>query len=197
MFKPIPCLVHSKTPVILVLETSYNCSATFMPHLPRALSPFQKFPFILPFLFLCRLQAQRPAGSVPNEQRTTQTQSRLPPSLSSTSLPPRSSSWRSSCGSPLRAPQSPVLPSRNPSASPRSLLPPWRENPSPCQKHKPGTTLQRVSPSPQHAAQALGLTGDSLASPGVAKKRQRAKTQTQSPATKGKQVSLESKATAR
>ncbi|XP_064915122.1 tau-tubulin kinase 1 isoform X9 [Columba livia] len=144
-----------------------------------------------------RLQAQRPAGSVPNEQRTTQTQSRLPPSLSSTSLPPRSSSWRSSCGSPLRAPQSPVLPSRNPSASPRSLLPPWRENPSPCQKHKPGTALQRVAPSPQRAAQALGLTGDSLASPGVAKKRQRAKTQTQSPATKGKQVSLESKATAR
>ncbi|XP_065689602.1 tau-tubulin kinase 1 isoform X2 [Patagioenas fasciata] len=144
-----------------------------------------------------RFQAQRPTGSVPNERRTTQTQTQLPPSLSSTSLPPRNSSWRSSCGSPLRAPQSPVLPSRKPSASPRSLMPPWRENPSPCQKHKPGTALQRVSSSPQRTAQALGLTGDSLTSPGVAKKRQRAKTQTQSPATKGKQVSLESKATAR
>ncbi|NXW92450.1 TTBK1 kinase, partial [Alopecoenas beccarii] len=146
-----------------------------------------------------RLQAQRPAGSVPNERRTTQTQSRLPPSPSSTSLPPRSSSWRSSCASPLRTPQSPVLPSRNPGASPRSLLPPRRENPSPCQQHKPGTALQRASPSlrPQHPAQALGLTGDSLPSPGVAKKGQRAKTQTQSPATKGKQVSLESKAAAR
>ncbi|KAF1625670.1 UNVERIFIED_CONTAM: Tau-tubulin kinase 1, partial [Eudyptes robustus] len=142
-----------------------------------------------------RLQAQRPAGSVPNECRTTQIQSRLPPSPSSTSLPPRSSSRRSSCASP----RSPVLPSRNPSASPRSQLPPRRESPSPCRQHKPGTALQRVPPSPrpQPPAQALGPTGDSLPSPGVAKKRQRGKTQTQSPATKGKQVSLESKAAAR
>ncbi|XP_075352760.1 tau-tubulin kinase 1 isoform X1 [Mycteria americana] len=137
-----------------------------------------------------RLQAQRPAGSVPNECRTTQIQSRLPPSPSSTSIPPRSSSRRSSCASP----RSPVLPSRNPSASPRSQLPPRRESPSPCRQHKPGTALQRVPPSPrpQPPAQALGPTGDSLPSPGVAKKRQRGKTQTQSPATKGKQVSLES-----
>ncbi|NWH48235.1 TTBK1 kinase, partial [Fregata magnificens] len=142
-----------------------------------------------------RLQAQRPAGSVPNECRTTQIQSRLPPSPSSTSLPPRSNSRRSSCASP----RSPVLPSRNPSASPRSQLPPRRESPSPCRQHKPGTALQRVPPSPrpQPPAQALGPTGDSLPSPGVAKKRQRGKTQTQSPATKGKQVSLESKAAAR
>ncbi|NXD79144.1 TTBK1 kinase, partial [Halcyon senegalensis] len=142
-----------------------------------------------------RLQAQRPAGSVPNECRTTQIQSRLPPSPSSTSLPPRSSSRRSSCASP----RSPVLPSRNPSASPRSQLPPQRESPSPCRQHKPGTALQKVPPSPrpQPPAQALGPTGDSLPSPGVAKKRQRGKTQTQSPATKGKQVSLESKAAAR
>ncbi|NXK29126.1 TTBK1 kinase, partial [Arenaria interpres] len=142
-----------------------------------------------------RLQAQRAAGSVPNECRTTQVQSRLPPSPSSTSLPPRSSSRRSSCVSP----RSPVLPSRNPSASPRSQLPPRRESPSPCRQHKPGTALQRVPPSPrpQPPAQALGPTGDSLPSPDVAKKRQRGKTQTQSPATKGKQVSLESKAAAR
>ncbi|NXL38005.1 TTBK1 kinase, partial [Glaucidium brasilianum] len=142
-----------------------------------------------------RLQAQRPAGSVPNECRTTQIQSRLPPSLNSTSFPPRSSSRRSSCASPW----SPVLPSRNPSASPRSQLPPRRESPSPCRQHKPGTALQRVPPSarPQPPAQALEPTGDSLPSPGVAKKRQRGKTQTQSPATKGKQVSLESKAAAR
>ncbi|NXT34243.1 TTBK1 kinase, partial [Pelecanoides urinatrix] len=142
-----------------------------------------------------RLQAQRPAGSVPNECRTTQIQSRLPPSPSSTSLPPRSSSRRSSCASP----RSPVLPSRNPNASPRGQLPPRRESPSPCRQHKPGTALQRVPPSPrpQPPAQALGPTGDSLTSPGVAKKRQRGKTQTQSPATKGKQVSLESKAAAR
>ncbi|NXQ81535.1 TTBK1 kinase, partial [Nyctibius grandis] len=142
-----------------------------------------------------RLQAQRPAGSVPNECRTTQIQSRLPPSPSSTSLPPRSSSWRSSCASP----RSPVLPSRNPSASPRSQVPPRRESPSPCRQHKPGTSLQRVPPSPrsQPPAQALGPTGDSLPSPGAVKKRQRGKTQTQSPATKGKQVSLESKAAAR
>ncbi|XP_075003501.1 tau-tubulin kinase 1 isoform X2 [Calonectris borealis] len=142
-----------------------------------------------------RLQAQRPAGSVPNECRTTQIQSRLPPSPSSTSLPPRSSSRRSSCASP----RSPVLPSRNPNASPRGQLPPRRESPSPCRQHKPGTALQRVpsSPRPQPPAQALGPTGDSLTSPGVAKKRQRGKTQTQSPATKGKQVSLESKAAAR
>ncbi|NXS59742.1 TTBK1 kinase, partial [Brachypteracias leptosomus] len=142
-----------------------------------------------------RLQAQRPAGSIPNECRTTQIQSRLSPSPSSTSLPPRSSSRRSSCASP----RSPVLPSRNPSASPRSQLPPRRESPSPCRQHKPGTALQRVPPSPrpQPPAQALGPTRDSLPSPGVAKKRQRGKTQTQSPATKGKQVSLESKAAAR
>ncbi|XP_053917872.1 tau-tubulin kinase 1 isoform X5 [Cuculus canorus] len=142
-----------------------------------------------------RLQAQRTAGSVPNECRTTQIQSRLPSSPSSTSLPPRSSSRRSSCASP----RSPVLPSRNPSASPRSQLPPRKESPSPCRQHKPGTALQRVPPSPrpQPTAQALGPTGDSLPSPGVAKKRQRGKTQTQSPATKGKQVSLESKAAAR
>ncbi|NXF60770.1 TTBK1 kinase, partial [Ciccaba nigrolineata] len=142
-----------------------------------------------------RLQAQRPAGSVPNECRTTQIQSRLPPSPNSTSFPPRSSSRRSSCASPW----SPVLPSRNPSASPRIQLPPRRESPSPCRQHKPGTALQRVPPSarPQPPAQALGPTGDSLPSPGVAKKRQRGKTQTQSPATKGKQVSLESKAAAR
>ncbi|KFQ33910.1 Tau-tubulin kinase 1, partial [Mesitornis unicolor] len=142
-----------------------------------------------------RLQAQRSAGSVPNECRTTQIQSRLPPSPSATSLPPRSSSRRSSCASP----RSPVLPSRNPSASPRSQLPPRQESPSPCRQHKPGTALQRVPPSPrlQPPAQALGPTGDSLPSPGVAKKRQRGKTQTQSPATKGKQVFLESKAAAR
>ncbi|KAM9564727.1 tau-tubulin kinase 1 isoform 6-T10 [Guaruba guarouba] len=143
-----------------------------------------------------RLQAQRPAGSIPNECRAAQIQSRLPPSPSSTSLPARSSSRRSSCASP----RSPVLPSRNPSASPRSQLPPRRESPSPCRQHKPGTAApQRVPPSPrpQPPAQALGPTGDSLPSPGVAKKRQRGKTQTQSPATKGKQVSLESKAAAR
>ncbi|NXO50331.1 TTBK1 kinase, partial [Aramus guarauna] len=142
-----------------------------------------------------RLQAQRPAGSVPSECRTTQIQSRLPPLPSSTSLPPRSSSRRSSGASP----RSPVLPSRNPSASPRSQLPPRRESPSPCRQHKPGTALQRVPPSPrpQPPAQALGPTGDSLPSPGVAKKQQRGKSQTQSPATKGKQVSLESKAAAR
>ncbi|KAM6081532.1 tau-tubulin kinase 1 [Chlamydotis macqueenii] len=142
-----------------------------------------------------RLQAQRPAGSVPNECRTAQIQSRLPPSPSSTSLPPRSSSRRSSCASP----RSPVLSSRNPSVSPRSQLPPRRESPSPCRQHKPGTAPQRVpsSPRPQPPAQALGPTGDSMPSPGVAKKRQRGKTQTQSPATKGKQVSLESKAAAR
>ncbi|KAM9016226.1 tau-tubulin kinase 1 isoform 2-T4 [Ara ararauna] len=143
-----------------------------------------------------RLQAQRPAGSIPNECRAAQIQSRLPPSPSSMSLPARSSSRRSSCASP----RSPVLPSRNPSASPRSQLPPRRESPSPCRQHKPGTAApQRVPPSPrpQPPAQALGPTGDSLPSPGVAKKRQRGKTQTQSPATKGKQVSLESKAAAR
>ncbi|NXQ95410.1 TTBK1 kinase, partial [Sagittarius serpentarius] len=142
-----------------------------------------------------RLQAQRPAGSVPNECRTTQIQSRLPLAPSSSSLPPRSSSRRSSCASP----RSPVLPARNPSASPRSQLPPRRESPSPCRQHKPGTALQRVPPSPrpQPPAPALGPTGDSLPSPGVAKKRQKGKTQTQSPATKGKQVSLESKAAAR
>ncbi|XP_062461893.1 tau-tubulin kinase 1 isoform X5 [Pezoporus occidentalis] len=143
-----------------------------------------------------RLQAQRPTGSIPTECRAAQIQSRLPPSPSSTSLPARSSSRRSSCASP----RSPVLPSRNPSASPRSQLPPRRESPSPCRQHKPGTAApQRVPPSPrpQPPAQALGPTGDSLPSPGVAKKRQRGKTQTQSPATKGKQVSLESKAAAR
>ncbi|KFP30028.1 Tau-tubulin kinase 1, partial [Colius striatus] len=141
-----------------------------------------------------RLQVHRSAGSVLSECRTTPTQSRLPPP-SSASLPSRSSSRRSSCASP----RSPVLPSRNPSASPRSQPPPWRESPSPCRQHKPGTALQRVPPSPrpQPPAQALGPTGDSLPSPGVAKKRQRGKTQTQSPATKGKQVSLESKAAAR
>ncbi|NXG60962.1 TTBK1 kinase, partial [Hemiprocne comata] len=142
-----------------------------------------------------RLQAQRSAGSVPNECRTTQIQSRLPPSPSSASLPPRSSSQRSSCASP----RSPVVPSRNLSASPRSQLPPRKESPSPCRQHKSGTALQRVPPSPrlQPTAQALGPKGDSLPSPGVAKKRQRGKTQTQSPATKGKQVSLESKAAGR
>ncbi|KAM6278737.1 tau-tubulin kinase 1 isoform 3-T5 [Porphyrio hochstetteri] len=142
-----------------------------------------------------RLQAQRASGSTPSECRATQVQSRLPPLPSSTSFPPRSSSRRASCASP----RSPVLPSRNPSASPRSQLPPRRESPSPCRQHKPGTALQRVPPSPrpQPPAQALGPTGDSLPSPGVAKKQQRGKTQTQSPATKGKQVSLESKAAAR
>ncbi|NXU71894.1 TTBK1 kinase, partial [Oreotrochilus melanogaster] len=142
-----------------------------------------------------RIQAQRTVGSVPQECRTTQTQSRIPPSPSSTSLPLRSSSQRSSCTSP----RSPVLPSRNPSASPRSQLPPRKESPSPCRQHKSGTALQRVPPSPrlQPTAQALGPKGDSLPSPGVAKKRQKGKSQTQSPATKGKQVSLESKAAAR
>ncbi|KFZ67083.1 Tau-tubulin kinase 1, partial [Podiceps cristatus] len=142
-----------------------------------------------------RLQAQRPAGSVPNECQTTQIRSRLPSSPSSTSLPPHTSSRRSSRASP----RSPVLPSRNPSASPRSQLPPRRESPSPRRQNKPGTALQRVPPSPrpQPPAQALGPTGDSLHSPDMAKKQQRGKTQTQSPATKGKQVSLESKAAAR
>ncbi|NXF04232.1 TTBK1 kinase, partial [Smithornis capensis] len=143
----------------------------------------------------CRLQTQRPAGSVANECRTTQVQSRLPSSPSSTSLPPRSSSRRSSGASPW----SPVLPSRNPTISPKSQLPPRRESPSPCRQHKPGTAPQRVPPSPrsQPSVQALGPTGDSLPSPGMAKKRQKGKTQTQSPATKGKQVSLESKTAAR
>ncbi|NXM75237.1 TTBK1 kinase, partial [Serilophus lunatus] len=138
----------------------------------------------------CRLQTQK-SGSVPYECRTTQVQSRLPSSPSSTSLPPRNSSRRPSGASPW----SPVLPSRNPTTTPRSQLPPQRESPSPCRQHKPGTASQRVpsSPRPQPSVQALGLTGDSLLSPGMAKKRQRGKAQTQSPATKGKQVSLESK----
>ncbi|KFO96987.1 Tau-tubulin kinase 1, partial [Calypte anna] len=142
-----------------------------------------------------RLQAQRTVGSVPQECRTTQTQSRIPPSPSTTSLPLRSSSQRSSYASP----RSPVLPSRNPSASPKSQLPPRKESPSPCRQHKPGTALQRVPPSPrfQPTAQALGPKGDPLPSPSVAKKRQKGKSQTQSPATKGKQVSLENKAAAR
>ncbi|KAI1240468.1 hypothetical protein IHE44_0008891 [Lamprotornis superbus] len=143
----------------------------------------------------CRLQTQRPSESVPYEGRTTQVQNQLPSSLSSTSLPPWSSSQRSSGASP----RSPVIPSRNPSTSSRGQLLPRRESPSPCRQHKPGTAPQRIPPSPrpQPSAQAPGPTGDSLPSPGMAKKRQRGKTQTQSPATKGKQVSLESKAAAR
>lgn len=195
MFKLVPHLVHSLGSAILVLETPYNCLATFVPMLPGAQESLAKFPFILPLFFLCRLQTQRPAGSVPFEGRTTQVQSRLPSSPSSSSLPARSSSQRSSGASP----RSPVLPSRNLSTSPRSQPLPRRESPSPCRQHKPGTAPQRVPPSPrpQPSAQAPGPTGDSLPSPGVAKKRQRGKTQTQSPATKGKQVSLESKAAAR
>ncbi|XP_068025855.1 tau-tubulin kinase 1-like, partial [Melanerpes formicivorus] len=134
-----------------------------------------------------RLQAQRAAGSTPVECRTAPVPGRLPPSPSSASLPPRSSSRRSSSASP----RSPVLPSRNPSASLRSQLPARGESPSPCRQHKPGTALQRVPPSPRPQAP------DPLQSPGVAKKRQRGKPQTQSPATKGKQVSLENKAAAR
>lgn len=195
VFKPLPHLVHSIDSAILVLETPYNCLATLTPILPGVQQLLAKLPFILPLFFPYRLQTQRPAGSVPYEGRTTQVQSRLPSSPSSTSLPPRSSSQRSSGASP----RSPILPSRNPSTSPRSQLLPRRESPSPCRQHKPGTAPQRVPPSPrpQPSAQAPGPTGDSLPSPGVAKKRQRGKTQTQSPATKGKQVSLESKAAAR
>ncbi|NXN96095.1 TTBK1 kinase, partial [Rhinopomastus cyanomelas] len=142
-----------------------------------------------------RLQAQRAAGSAPNEPRTPQTQSwpPPPPPPNAASLPPRSSSRRSSHTSP----RSPVLPSRNPSASPRGQQPPRRGSPSPCRQHKPGTALQRVPPSPRPQPPAPAPTGDSLPSPAAAKKRQRGKTQTQSPATKGKQVSLESKAAAR
>ncbi|NXH15111.1 TTBK1 kinase, partial [Bucco capensis] len=134
----------------------------------------------------CRLP--RAAGSVPSECRVTP--SRLPACPSAPA--PRSSSRRSSSSSP----RSPGLAAGSPAASPRGQL--RGESPSPCRQHKAGTAPQRAAcPRPPLPAQPPRLAGESLPSPGLAKKRPKAKGQTQSPATKGKQVSLESKAAAR
>ncbi|XP_053880405.1 tau-tubulin kinase 1 isoform X2 [Malaclemys terrapin pileata] len=133
---------------------------------------------------------QRTAGTAPSDSPLKQLQSRLPSSPSPAPPPPP---W--SCAPPW----SPSLPPRNLSASPKSQSLSRRESPSPSRQHRPGAALQRVQPSPRPQPRVLarGLLGDPLASPGLARKGQRGKTQTPSPATKGRQVSAEGKATAR
>uniref|UniRef100_A0A8C3IH67 Tau tubulin kinase 1 n=1 Tax=Chrysemys picta bellii TaxID=8478 RepID=A0A8C3IH67_CHRPI len=133
---------------------------------------------------------QRTAGTAPSDSPLKQLQSRLPSSPSPAPPPPP---W--SCAPPW----SPSLPPRNLSASPKSQSLSRRESPSPSRQHRPGAALQRVQPSPRPQPRVLaqGLLGDPPASPGLARKGQRGKTQTPSPATKGRQVSAEGKATAR
>ncbi|XP_030414002.1 tau-tubulin kinase 1 isoform X1 [Gopherus evgoodei] len=127
---------------------------------------------------------QRTAGTAPSDSPLKQLHSRLPSSPSPAPLPP---------------PWSPGLPQRNLSASPKSQSLSRRESPSPSRQHRPGSALQRVQPSPRPQPRVLarGLLGDPSASPGLARKGQRGKLQPQSPATKGRQVSVEGKAAAR
>ncbi|XP_050807127.1 tau-tubulin kinase 1 isoform X1 [Gopherus flavomarginatus] len=133
---------------------------------------------------------QRTAGTAPSDSPLKQLHSRLPSSPSPAPPPPP---W--SCAPPW----SPGLPPCNLSASPKSQSLSRRESPSPSRQHRPGSALQRVQPSPRPQPRVLarGLLGDPSASPGLARKGQRGKTQTQSPATKGRQVSAEGKAAAR
>uniref|UniRef100_A0A8C3RT05 non-specific serine/threonine protein kinase n=1 Tax=Chelydra serpentina TaxID=8475 RepID=A0A8C3RT05_CHESE len=133
---------------------------------------------------------QRTAGTVPSDSPLKQLHNRLPSSPSPAPPPPP---W--SCAPPW----SPSLPPRNLSASPKSQSLSRRESPSPSRQHRPGAALQRGQPAPRPHPRVLaqGLLGEPPASPGLARKGQRGKTQTQRPATKGRQVSVEGKATAR
>nr|XP_056708885.1 tau-tubulin kinase 1 isoform X1 [Euleptes europaea] len=132
-----------------------------------------------------RLQGQRPSGNVSVDSRMKPTPS--------PAVPPQWSSLRKV----TRAlPRSPVLPPRNLSASPKGQYLSRKESPSPSRQHRPGTTLPRAQPPPTVPSRAqAGLPGDTPVSPGMIRKGQRGKAQT--PATKGRQVSQEGKATAR
>ncbi|XP_042301317.1 tau-tubulin kinase 1 isoform X2 [Sceloporus undulatus] len=112
---------------------------------------------------------------------------------------PGTPSLRSSPRKLLRPPaRSPVLAPRNLSASPKSLPLSRKESASPSRQHRPGTTCSPLV-QPSSKAPSRVQLGDTLVSPGVLRKGQRGKAQaqTQTPATKGRQVSQEGKATAR
>ncbi|KAH0622771.1 hypothetical protein JD844_025427, partial [Phrynosoma platyrhinos] len=139
-----------------------------------------------------RLQRQRSSGNVSGD-------SQIKPAPIP-AAPPLRSSPRKLIRPPAR---SPVLAPRNLSASPKSLSLSRKESASPSRQHRPGTTCsQLVQPSSRapSRAQAVGAQlGDTPVSPGILRKGQRGKAQaqTQTPATKGRQVSQEGKATAR
>ncbi|XP_060610405.2 tau-tubulin kinase 1 isoform X2 [Anolis sagrei] len=139
-----------------------------------------------------RFQGQRSSGNVSGD-------SRIKPALNPTAPPLRSSPRKL-----LRPPaRSPILAPRNLSASPKSQSLSRKENPSPSRQHRPGTThplpVQPSSKAPSRAQAVGGQLADAPVSPGVLRKGQRGKAQaqTQTPATKGRQVSQEGKATAR
>ncbi|XP_016847249.2 tau-tubulin kinase 1 isoform X1 [Anolis carolinensis] len=139
-----------------------------------------------------RFQGQRFSGNVSGDSRIKPAQSPAAPSL------------RSSPRKLLRPPaRSPILAPRNLSASPKSQSLSRKENPLPSRQHRPGTTyplpVQPSSKAPSRAQSVGGHLADAPVSPGVLQKGQRGKaqTQTQTPATKGRQVSQEGKATVR
>lgn len=137
----------------------------------------------------CRLQEQRPSGNVSGDSRIKQTPTSAVPPLRSS---PRKASHA--------LPRSPVLPPRNLSASPKSQSLSRKESPSPSRQHRPGVTLPpRAPPSSRVSSrmQAGGLLGETPVSPAGIRKGQRGKPQILAPATKGRQVSQEGKATAR
>lgn len=132
-----------------------------------------------------RLQGQRPSGNISGDSRVKSTPS--------PAVPPLRSSPRKATHA---LPKSPILPPRNLSASPQSQSLSRKESPSLSRQHRPWATFPRVQPS--FRAQASGLVGDtSQVSPGTIRKGQRGKVQTQTPATKGRPISQEGKATAR
>ncbi|XP_019404565.1 PREDICTED: tau-tubulin kinase 1 [Crocodylus porosus] len=161
---------------------------------PSAVAPLIPRSSPLDTALTSRLHAQGPTGSVSTDTRTKQMQN-WPPSSPSPALPPlRSSPRTASCGPP----RSPVLPPKNLSASPKSQVS-RKESPSPSRQHRSGTAIQRIQPPPrsQPRVQPGGLKGDAPTSQGTARKGQSGKTQTESPATKGRQMSVEGKATVR
>ncbi|XP_030051564.1 tau-tubulin kinase 1 isoform X1 [Microcaecilia unicolor] len=131
-----------------------------------------------------RVQVQRSTGS-PGVRVHSEHRSKVGPT------PPRSSPRKPSHAPP----RSPVIQSQNLSASPKSPLLSRTESPSPAQQRRP--VIPPLRPQPHPRAQALGLSEDSSASPGMARKGQSGKSQIQSPATKGRAVASESRASAR
>nr|XP_033792155.1 tau-tubulin kinase 1 isoform X1 [Geotrypetes seraphini]XP_033792157.1 tau-tubulin kinase 1 isoform X1 [Geotrypetes seraphini]XP_033792158.1 tau-tubulin kinase 1 isoform X1 [Geotrypetes seraphini] len=131
---------------------------------------------------LNRLQVQKSTGStgvrVQSEHR-----SKVGPT------PPRSSPRKPS----HPPPRSPVIQSQNLSASPKNQLLSRTESPSPSRQRR--LVIPPLRPQPR--AQALELSEEPSASTGMARKGQRGKSQIQSPATKGRPLASESRASAR
>ncbi|XP_078503408.1 tau-tubulin kinase 1 [Lissotriton helveticus] len=141
-----------------------------------------------------RHHPQRPTSratgtNIHTDHQPKQTPAREP--TMSASPPPRTTLRRPSFGSP----RSPVPPTRNISAFPRSPSLTRTETPSPARQRRQAPLPPRLPSQPR--AQPLTANGNTPASPSIGSKGQRLRPISQSPTTKGRPVASEGRAVAR